>query len=412
MTNNTPITIPAGAPGVTSGDASVYPSTITASGLGPITDVNVTITGLTHTHPDDLDILLVSPSGTGVVLMSDAGGATDIGDYQYTFDDEATNAMSDGSLNTGFFYKPTAFDAGDTWTGYVGTPSSTLSAFDGRNPNGVWSLRIVDDGGSDVGESETWSLKITTADNAALIVPGNTTASSGPASAYPLNLPVSGKPGKIKDVNIKLTGVFHTDPDDLDILLVAPTGQGVLIMSDSCGSSDVVDYQWTFDDEAAATMTDSTLTGCNPFVVRPSNYGSSDDFPAPAPTGPYQTVLSSLDGLAANGTWKLFVMDDAGGDGGFIKSVALQFVMTPPNTIVTARPKAKTTSRKATIRFKSSLPGSTFTCKVDKKPVKACNSPLKLTRLKVGKHTVLIRAKTAAGGADPTPAKVTWTVKR
>src|SRR5215210_6212034 len=67
---------------VTNGPATPYPSPITVSGLsGTITDVNVTILDFT-TFPDvggfhwaeDTDLEVSSPAGTGVILMSDAGG--------------------------------------------------------------------------------------------------------------------------------------------------------------------------------------------------------------------------------------------------------------------------------------------------------------------------------------------------
>ncbi len=38
-----------------------------------VTDVNVTLGGLTHTYPDDLDFLLVGPGGQQATIMSDAG---------------------------------------------------------------------------------------------------------------------------------------------------------------------------------------------------------------------------------------------------------------------------------------------------------------------------------------------------
>src|SRR5262249_47054047 len=57
------------------GTASPYPSLISVSGLtGPIQRVRVTFNGLSHTQPDDLDILLVGPGGQAVMLMSDVGG--------------------------------------------------------------------------------------------------------------------------------------------------------------------------------------------------------------------------------------------------------------------------------------------------------------------------------------------------
>ena len=47
-------------------------------------------------------------------------------------------------------------------------------------------------------------------------------------------------------------------------------------------------------------------------AYKPSNYGASTDvFSAPAPAAPYVTNLSVFDGTDPNGTWQLFVMDDA-----------------------------------------------------------------------------------------------------
>ncbi len=56
------------------GLADPYPSTLDISGGdGPITDVAVSVT-LTHDNIDDLDLVLVSPSGAASILMSDACG--------------------------------------------------------------------------------------------------------------------------------------------------------------------------------------------------------------------------------------------------------------------------------------------------------------------------------------------------
>jgi subtilisin-like proprotein convertase family protein len=45
------------------------------SGLGSsISDVNVTVSGLSHTFPDDVGLLLVSPAGKRTLLMTDSGG--------------------------------------------------------------------------------------------------------------------------------------------------------------------------------------------------------------------------------------------------------------------------------------------------------------------------------------------------
>jgi hypothetical protein len=45
-----------------------------ASYSGPLKHIAVTFDGLSHTSPDDVDVLLVGPGGQAVKLMSDCGG--------------------------------------------------------------------------------------------------------------------------------------------------------------------------------------------------------------------------------------------------------------------------------------------------------------------------------------------------
>ncbi|MFQ3632462.1 hypothetical protein, partial [Roseiflexus sp.] len=67
------------SPSSQAGAATPYPSTIEVSGLSSsIVSVAVRLNRLSHTFPDDLDIVLVGPSGQAIMLMSDAGGATSI----------------------------------------------------------------------------------------------------------------------------------------------------------------------------------------------------------------------------------------------------------------------------------------------------------------------------------------------
>src|SRR5262245_66109863 len=57
-------------------------STTASRSLGPpvtfvwgrVTDVQVTLSGLSHSFPDDLDFLLLGPRGTNLEFWSDAGG--------------------------------------------------------------------------------------------------------------------------------------------------------------------------------------------------------------------------------------------------------------------------------------------------------------------------------------------------
>jgi large repetitive protein len=81
----------------------------------------------------------------------------------------------------------------------------------------------------------------------------------------------------------------------------------------------------------------------------------------------------------------------------------------PPNTVLKKKPRKKTAKRKTKFKFVSDQPGSSFQCKLDKKPFKACRSPWK-KKVKPGRHTFQVRAINAQGIADPTPAVFKWTV--
>ncbi len=163
VTSSGTITIPFGAPGTTTGPANPYPSSITVVGLptSGVTVKSVTINGVTHAFPDDLDILLQSPTGQNVVLMSDVGGSNAITNVNYTFDDAASSLMSDAGLNAAGTYRPTNFVTPDTWAapgpGSINQPTPTLSSFTG-NPNGNWGLYIVDDATGNVGSIANWSI--------------------------------------------------------------------------------------------------------------------------------------------------------------------------------------------------------------------------------------------------------------
>jgi subtilisin-like proprotein convertase family protein len=111
-------------------------------GLFAIEDVNVSVS-IQHTDLADLDVYLVSPSGTRVELFTDlAGGGLNL--TGTVLDDEASLSIVAGSGPFAGTYKP----------------EGSLAALDGQNPNGVWTLEITDDAGNDVGKLQSWSLSI------------------------------------------------------------------------------------------------------------------------------------------------------------------------------------------------------------------------------------------------------------
>ena len=66
--------------------------------------------------------------------------------------------------------------------------------------------------------------------------------------------------------------------------------------------------------------------------------------------------------------------------------------------------RRKSSSTKAKFKFSSTEAGSTFQCKLDRKPFKSCRSPKKYSGLKPGKHVFKVRAIDAAGNTDSSPA--------
>jgi subtilisin family serine protease len=82
-----------------------------------------------------------------------------------------------------------------------------------------------------------------------------------------------------------------------------------------------------------------------------------------------------------------------------------------PRTTIAKGPKRRTKKRKATFAFGSDEPGSTFECKIDRKPFVDCASPRRLKKVKPGKHVFLVRATDPAGNVDETADRHRWRVK-
>jgi hypothetical protein len=81
-----------------------------------------------------------------------------------------------------------------------------------------------------------------------------------------------------------------------------------------------------------------------------------------------------------------------------------------PQTTLRRKPAKKTADRTPTFRFGSDEAGSTFQCKVDAKPFRACRSPFTTKQLALGPHTFRVRARDESGKLDPTPASYSFRV--
>lgn len=129
---------------VTANGTDNYMSVINVPNNAPITDVNVTIS-IQHDWNNDLDISLISPSGTVVVLSEDNGNDGDEDYIDTIFDQEATTLITDGnSPFTGTFI-----------------PEGDLSVLYGEMSGGDWTLSVDDDFGfADGGQILTFSLEL------------------------------------------------------------------------------------------------------------------------------------------------------------------------------------------------------------------------------------------------------------
>jgi len=135
---DTPQTIDADAP------PTVVTSVINVPAGGTINDVNITLQGM-HTWVSDLTFTLQSPQGTMVTLLSSK--CDDQDDFNITLDDEAAGAIT------------CPLNAGNTQQ-----PENALSAFNGQNSTGNWTLTVMDGADQDGGQLTNWSLEICTED--------------------------------------------------------------------------------------------------------------------------------------------------------------------------------------------------------------------------------------------------------
>jgi hypothetical protein len=154
-----------------------------------LSDVNVTLTGLKHGFPDDIAALVVGPQGQSVLLMQGVGGSDPV-DANVTFDDAAAVPIANGGPITSGSYQPSTGLAVCPVTNFrspapPGPYSTSLSVFNGTDPNGQWRLYVMDTAKLDSGSLKKWSVDIAATANDA--VPPTTTIALNPATPDGLN---------------------------------------------------------------------------------------------------------------------------------------------------------------------------------------------------------------------------------
>jgi large repetitive protein len=145
---------------------------------------------------------------------------------------------------------------------------------------------------------------------------------SGISAPHPVALNVSGLPTTGVTVkSVTLNGIVHTFAGDVDVFLRSPTAQDVILLTD-VGSFDGFDVATTLtlQDGSPALPTASGAIAAGTYAC---TNGGSYSGTTPAPVGT-STTLSTFTGNP-NGTWNLYVFDDAGGDGGSLGSFSITF---------------------------------------------------------------------------------------
>jgi subtilisin-like proprotein convertase family protein len=128
-----PLTIGSDAP-------NTIESTISIEATGDLEGIEVTNISGDHTYISDLVFRLVSPSGTEVVLLSNACGSDQ--NFNFSFSDDAESSVLPCPPTDGGVYQP----------------ESPLSAFLGEEIQGEWTLVIDDEANAYGGELQNWSV--------------------------------------------------------------------------------------------------------------------------------------------------------------------------------------------------------------------------------------------------------------
>lgn len=116
-----------------------------------------------HTWADDLEIVLISPSGTEVALTSDNGGSSGLDvRAMLVFKDSSTNAITSWDNTVPLAdYRAEGGDTAHPIAAGDGPGVDLNTEFAGEEVNGTWTLRVYDDAAGDGGTVYSFCLALT-----------------------------------------------------------------------------------------------------------------------------------------------------------------------------------------------------------------------------------------------------------
>jgi subtilisin-like proprotein convertase family protein len=276
---NVPVTIPTSASTVT--------SLLNMPIQGSIQDVNVKTLNINHSWIDDLIISVKSPANTSVTLMSRPCNSEN--NILTNLDDEASSSN---------------YPCPPTNNGtYI--PFSPLSAVDGQNPLGPWTLEVQDVFAQDGGSIQNWGLEV-------CYIPaptcGGTFTDSGGAGANYQNseditttLCPDG-PGQTVTVSFNSFSVqnnsdflyVHDGPDVNAPLIATLTGTTVPGSFTSSSPDGCLTFRFTSNGSTVSSGWNADVTCCVP-TTETCN-GIDDDCDGDIDEGVQLTFYQNLDG--------------------------------------------------------------------------------------------------------------------
>jgi uncharacterized repeat protein (TIGR01451 family) len=230
-----------------------------------VADVNLGVL-LTHTYRSDLRITLQSPAGTTVAIMTNTAGSGD--NLNDLFDDEAAALISTHNATV---VDPTT-PAPPPYS-HSFRPTAALSAFDGQNAGGTWTMIVCDSVATDTGNFLRADLYITT--NSLNVTKTSSVVSDGVSGTNPKSVPGAIVRYCVLITNpntLAYTNVIALDPIPATETYVA----GSMRSGTSCAAAATVED----DDNAGADETDpvggsitgTTLRGSSPSLAAADSF--------------------------------------------------------------------------------------------------------------------------------------------
>ncbi len=152
---------------------------------------------------------------------------------------------------------------------------------------------------------------------------------SGNANPYPSTVSVSGLTGNITNIRVFINNLSHTWPTDIDMVLFGPTGAHSIIFTDAIGGSGGISGRNYIFEIGASVLPATGFPASGTYGV--VNHGVYNG--AGTPSAVSSANLSNFVGTNPNGTWSLYVFDDATGDAGSMGSWSIEITSNEPSPL-------------------------------------------------------------------------------